>query len=269
MNSMKAKVEYFDENAFDRIYVLTDLHGCARPFVKFYRRINRKYAKDRILLVVLGDSCDRGKDSKKLYDSFMKIDSKKNRKVIHLMGNHEDFFINADEDKRKISAWISNGGLETLCSFDGEIRRLLWKMRKKENFFGKLLDIFSSGKRKEKYKKMLAEKISGYKFKEKIPKYIEYISNFPHIAASQSYIFVHASVNLSKPIEEQDPYEAMWIRGTAWQGITEGKKIFYGHTPQQRYTVNNGCYNLDTGLSYGGPMTVAQIANGEIKVMEF
>ena len=63
------------------IYVLSDLHGHYNIFIKMLEKIN---FSDDDVLYILGDCCDRGPDSLKIYLYIQKFDN------IHLIkGNHE------------------------------------------------------------------------------------------------------------------------------------------------------------------------------------
>ena len=50
------KIEHFNEDDFDKIYVFGDLHGSFELFCKMIEKI--KISKND-LLIILGDSCDR------------------------------------------------------------------------------------------------------------------------------------------------------------------------------------------------------------------
>ncbi|WRK53812.1 metallophosphoesterase [Coprobacillaceae bacterium CR2/5/TPMF4] len=63
------------------IYVLSDIHGHYNVFIKMLEKI--KFSDDDVLYI-LGDCCDRGPDSLKIYLYIQKF------KNIHLIrGNHE------------------------------------------------------------------------------------------------------------------------------------------------------------------------------------
>lgn len=58
------KVDYFKEVDYDKIYVFGDLHGRLDLFDLMVDKIAPTQSD---LLVILGDSCDRGKESIGLY----------------------------------------------------------------------------------------------------------------------------------------------------------------------------------------------------------
>ena len=53
----KKQIKYINENDYNHIFVISDLHGNYELFLKFLKKVNLQ--KDD-LLINLGDSCDRG-----------------------------------------------------------------------------------------------------------------------------------------------------------------------------------------------------------------
>lgn len=64
------KIENFNEDIFDKIYVFGDLHGNYDLFIKMLEKI--KFTKDD-LIVILGDSCDRGNKTANLYYKYKEL----------------------------------------------------------------------------------------------------------------------------------------------------------------------------------------------------
>ena len=95
------------------IYVLSDLHGHYNIFIKMLEKIN---FSDDDVLYILGDCCDRGPDSLKIYLYIQKFDN------IHLIkGNHEimmrDAFKVDDPASSQGRMWAQNGGNKTFHSY--------------------------------------------------------------------------------------------------------------------------------------------------------
>lgn len=101
-----------DWGKYKRIFVLSDIHG---NFELFNRMLKKIMINKEDLLIINGDSIDRGKDSNQIFD---KINSLKNSgvEIIHLIGNHEDMLLNYL--KRKDVSWLFNGGYETIKSYE-------------------------------------------------------------------------------------------------------------------------------------------------------
>ncbi|MEI6855919.1 metallophosphoesterase family protein [Psychrilyobacter sp.] len=107
MNIVKLKMENYD-----RIWIISDIHGYHNLFLKLMDRI-KLTAKD--LLIINGDSCDRGSSSLEMYETIEElIDSGLN--IIHTFGNHENLMVNAIEDG-ELFAWYRNGGRQTIDSY--------------------------------------------------------------------------------------------------------------------------------------------------------
>ena len=95
------------------IYVLSDLHGHYNIFIKMLEKIN--FCKDDVLYI-LGDCCDRGPDSLKIYLYIQKF-----KNIYLIKGNHEimmrDAFKVDDPDSSQRRMWFQNGGNKTCTSY--------------------------------------------------------------------------------------------------------------------------------------------------------
>ena len=238
------KIVEIDEKEYDYICVMTDLHGTFEAFEKAYNELEKIFSREqKVLYLILGDSCDRGEDSFKLYKTYKKINEIKNRKVIHLLGNHEQMLLNSINNREYLNLWLSNGGAETIFSFDKKAKKTYFPLNENNN-----------------YEKLLN---SQYDFSKKFPDYYNYILNFPHIVVSQNYIFVHAGIDFNVSLKEQDKEKLLWRRDY-WQKFNNtGKKVFHGHTPVQKVCGTKNCINLDTGVVFGLKLTIVKIENGK------
>lgn len=238
------KIVEIDEKEYDYICVMTDLHGTFEAFEKAYNELEKTFSREqKVLYLILGDSCDRGEDSFKLYKTYKKINEIKNRKVIHLLGNHEQMLLNSINNREYLNLWLSNGGAETIFSFDKKAKKTYFPLNENNN-----------------YEKLLN---SQYDFSKKFPEYYDYILNFPHIVVSQNYIFVHAGIDFNVSLKEQDKEKLLWRRDY-WQKFNNtGKKVFHGHTPVKKVCGTKNCINLDTGAVFGLKLTIVKIENGK------
>lgn len=238
------KIIEIDEKEYDCICVMTDLHGTYKAFEKVYTELEKTFSfNKKVLYIILGDSCDRGEKSFELYKKFQKINKMKNRKVIHLLGNHEQMLLNSINNREYLNLWLSNGGVETIFSFDKKMKKKFFPITENNNY-EKLLD-------------------TGYNFSKEFPDYYNYILNFPHIVVSQNYIFVHAGIDFNVPLKEQDKEKLLWRRDY-WQKFNNtGKKVFHGHTPVKKVCGTKNCINLDTGVVFGLKLTIVKIENGK------
>ena len=80
------KIEYINENDYNRIFVVSDIHGYYNLFEKLLEKID---LTKNDLLIILGDSCDRGENSIELYLKYIEL-REQGYQVKHIWGNHED-----------------------------------------------------------------------------------------------------------------------------------------------------------------------------------
>jgi len=99
-------------NDYNKIWVTSDIHGYHNLFLDLLDKI--KLEEDD-LLIIDGDSCDRGSSSFKMYEE-IETQQRKGLNIIHTFGNHEDLMVKAVEEGN-IFAWYRNGGRETIRSY--------------------------------------------------------------------------------------------------------------------------------------------------------
>ena len=98
----------------DRIFAISDIHGCFKPFYELV--VNTVILKKSDQLILLGDYIDRGNQSKEVIDFIMDL-HKKGFNVTTLAGNHEVMLIDSYYDRDMMPLWILNNGMSTLESF--------------------------------------------------------------------------------------------------------------------------------------------------------
>jgi serine/threonine protein phosphatase 1 len=106
----------------NRLFAVSDIHGCFRPFYELVVNIIKLTRSDRLIL--LGDYIDRGEQSREVIDFI--IDLQENGFDINaLIGNHEQMLIDSFYEPDLMNLWAMNGGLSTLQSFGiGNIREI-------------------------------------------------------------------------------------------------------------------------------------------------
>ncbi len=107
------KIERINMEEYDKVWVTSDIHGYHNLFLELLDRIK---LDRRDLLIIAGDSCDRGIDSFKMYEEIA-YQQKQGLNIIHTFGNHEDLMVKAVEEG-SIFAWYRNGGRETIRSYN-------------------------------------------------------------------------------------------------------------------------------------------------------
>lgn len=117
--SLILRIEQINEKDFNHIYVLSDIHGYSDLLDKALNTINL-HPDD--LLIVAGDSCDRGHETLSVYESLCGLKDSFN--IIHLLGNHEWMFYNYITEHQGYELWMINGGDKTLDSYEKHFRLL-------------------------------------------------------------------------------------------------------------------------------------------------
>lgn len=97
-----------------RTLVLGDIHGGSKALNQVLDRCNFDRWNDR--LIFLGDVADGWPETRECIDTLLTIPS-----LIHLLGNHDKWFLDAVKSGYLESIWTSQGGMETLASYGGSL----------------------------------------------------------------------------------------------------------------------------------------------------
>lgn len=195
----KIKIEKINENDYNRIFVMSDIHGQYDLFLKMLDRIDLKRED---LLVIIGDICDRGKKSYEIYMKCMKM-RKLGYNLKFILGNHEDMLLEDLKNHYPLR-------YETEYSFYRHSKYFENKDMKdwhEENFL------------------------------EEIEWLVKWLKNCPLIISGNENIFVHAGLDLKKVLEKQEKETVLWTREEFWlmENVEleeyKGKNIYFGHTP--------------------------------------
>ena len=90
---------------------MADIHGGYKAMMQCFDRVSFDREKDE--LIVLGDVCDGWPETKQCVDELLKI-----KNLVYILGNHDLWALNwAKEDEREY-IWISQGGWNTLLSYE-------------------------------------------------------------------------------------------------------------------------------------------------------
>src|SRR5436305_13993371 len=91
---------------------------------------------------------------------------------------------------------------------------------------------------------------------------IEWIQNLPLCHDDGLRFFVHAGIDLARPLDRQRPQTLLWMREpflTDCDFVDCGRFIVHGHTPLVAGTpdLRRRRVNLDTAAVIGGPLSAA------------
>ena len=199
INTNKIKVEKINENDYNRIFIMSDIHGQYDLFLKMLDRIELKRED---LLVIIGDICDRGKKSYEIYMKCMKM-IKLGYNLKFILGNHEDMLLEDLENDYPIRYETEYSVFRNSKYFENKDMKD-WH---EENFL------------------------------EEIEWLVKWLKNCPLIISGNENIFVHAGLDLKKVLEKQEKETVLWTREEFWlmENVEleeyKGKNIYFGHTP--------------------------------------
>ena len=199
----KIKIEKINENDYNKIFVISDLHGQYDLFLKLLEKINLKRED---LLVIMGDICDRGQKSYEIYMKCMKM-IKLGYNLKFILGNHEDMLL---ED------------LENDYPLRYETEFSIYRNSK----------YFNKKSMEEWYEENFFKEIKWL-----VKWLVKWLKNCPLVISGNENIFVHAGLDLQTKLEKQERETVLWTREEFWideESVLEeyrSKNIYFGHTP--------------------------------------
>ena len=228
------KIEKINEDDYERIFLTSDIHGHYSMFEKLLDKI-KLTKKD--LLIILGDSCDRGPKTYELYKKYNDLE-KEGYNIKHLRGNHEDMLIKAMESGDN-DHWYRNGGEKTQKSFYNN----------------------SENRDKLTFEEWLErEGIKSVKW------FVDWLDRIPIMISGKKNLFVHAAFDTTKSEDEQEHRFLIWDRNDFWTNNKTGKAIYFGHTPSKdgkiRHYVND-VHCIDTGSYKNGIIACVELKTGK------
>ena len=216
----RVKVERIDENNYDRIFAISDLHGQYDLFLRLLEKIELKRED---LLLILGDICDRGKKSYEIYMKCMKM-IKLGYNLKFILGNHEDMLLEDFENDYPLN-------------YETE---------------------YSIYKNSKYFEKKNIEKWHKENFPAEVKWLIKWLKDCPLIVCGNENIFVHAGLDLSKDLENQERENVLWTREEFWMDKKntleeyKNKNIYFGHTPNLDGKISkksDKIYDIDCGTA--------------------
>ena len=228
------KIEKINEDDYERIFLTSDIHGHYSMFEELLDKI-KLTKKD--LLIILGDSCDRGPKTYELYKKYYDLE-KEGYNIKHLRGNHEDMLIKAMESGDN-DHWYRNGGEKTQKSFYNN----------------------SESKDTLTFEEWLErEGIKSVKW------FVDWLDRIPIMISGKKNLFVHAAFDTTKGEDEQEHRFLIWDRNDFWTNNKTGKAIYFGHTPSKDGKIKhyvNDVHCIDTGSYKNGIIACVELKTGK------
>lgn len=203
------------------LYAIGDVHGCNRTLQALIEKIGPSSSDE---LILLGDYVDRGPDSKGTIDFVRKLLAE-DLQVTAIKGNHDEMFYDVmySPAPHYYPVWMTNGGIETMKSFEAEVLSEMEPFQKD---------------------------------------YAGFLHDLPLQHSVGSFHFVHAGFNLKTEDVFADKHAMLWIRDWYDEALLAeklpGTKVIHGHTSSPKTLIESQLekdspfLNLDTGCVYKG-----------------
>jgi len=207
-----------------------DIHGSLAKLKELVAGCERVADGAPLTFVFLGDYIDRGADSAGVVGYLMTLHSRLGQRMVALKGNHEAMLLDVFDGACSTQHWKSQGGEATLRSYGATRVEALPEMH--VNWLRSLPLSYDDGRR----------------------------------------FYVHAGINPLRPFDAQEQDDLIWIREPFLSDRRDyGRLIVHGHTPlgTGRPDLRTNRLNLDTGAVFGGPLTAALFASGQINPVSF
>jgi serine/threonine protein phosphatase 1 len=223
--------------AMSKTYAIADLHGRFDLLEMALAKI-ADHAELPATVVALGDYVDRGPDSRQVIERLMGGLGGEGWRLICLKGNHEDIMLQTCRGVvPDCDWWLTNGGGVTLTSY-GQNE-------------GDEADVTV------------------------IPdEHLRWIERLPSMHVDEHHIFVHAGVDPSFSLDEQDSQEVIWkIYGDRDEGGHGQRHVVHGHHQHADGPIlKKNRTNLDTFAWYTGRLVIGVFADdtpgGPLEVLE-
>ena len=200
-----------------RLLAIGDIHGC---HIAFDTLLDHLAIMPSDTVVVVGDVIDRGPGTRQVIDRLLEL--RERCRLIFLLGNHEEMFLDSLTVEEVREPWLSFGGLETLISY---------------------------GEHAEDTGELPADHIAFLRTG------LDYFD-------TETTIFVHASLEPRRPVAEQTAEWLRWAKLTKQeQPLPSGQRVICGHTAQKdgRVWVGNGWVCIDTFACGSGWLTCLDV----------
>jgi len=177
-----------------RILSIADIHG---EFDRFIALLNKvKFNPNEDQLILQGDYVDRGDQN---IDCLMKVIELQKQGAIVLGGNHEEFLKEGLNELLFGQSQKTYGGLELWVGYNGGVKT-----------YNELKNLNN----------------------EQLNKIFKFICRLPNFVQWKEFIFVHAGVDSTKPLEKNDKDDFIWSREQfIWCPAYKDQIVIFGHTP--------------------------------------
>jgi len=228
-----------------RVYAVGDIHGRLDLLRALHEQIVADAAElpdTAKTLVYLGDYVDRGPRSCEVVELLIE-EPLAGFDLVHLKGNHEDMMLEF-LDAPTNAGWLLNGGDATLVSYGVDFPSLV---------------LLPSD----------LAKISAELNEALPPSHRAFLDDLSLCHEEGDYLFVHAGVRPGVQIDEQEPFDFMWIRLPFLKATEDfGKRIVHGHTIGAVPDVRANRIGIDTGAYHTGCLTCLVLEGTDVRFLQ-
>lgn len=194
-------------------YAIPDIHGRIDLLDAAIERIIEHSSGRPSTVVTLGDYVDRGPSSRQVIERLMSWKSD-NLRIVSLKGNHEAMMWETCNKLGELNWWTQNGGDLTLASYG---------QTPQENPDPAIVP----------------------------PAHLDWIANLLLMHVDRHRVFVHAAIDSTIPLHQQNEQTLLWKRYPAGHSLGHGHRhVVHGHHANPKAPiVTNGRTNLD-GLAW-------------------
>ncbi len=218
-----------------RLYAIGDIHGRDDLLERLLQAILRDAASAaagmRRVLLYVGDYVDRGLASRQVIERLL-APPPEPFETVHLLGNHEEAFLDFLAGEPVAFDWFRYGGLETLYSYEVPVTRQP----------GHPIDV-------EEMRRRALEAVPAA--------HVAFLQACKLWHVEGDYAFVHAGVRPGIPLEQQRRQDLLWIRDEFLSSTRDhgSKIVVHGHTICRQPEVRANRINIDTGAYASGRLT--------------
>jgi serine/threonine protein phosphatase 1 len=222
-----------------RVYAVGDVHGCLDQLTAIHSAIAQDLAARPIQgpwLIHLGDYVDRGPDTAGVVAHLVEADPPGGISAVNLIGNHEELMLAAIDTATDaaVQTWMMNGGANSLHSWG-----------------------ISLGTDPTTWASRLP------------PTHLAFLRGLTLHRALGGYLFVHAGLRPSVPLDRQSRHDQLWIREPFLSSAADlGCVVVHGHTPRARPEIRRNRIGIDTGAVMGGVLTCAVLEEDRVGFLQ-
>jgi diadenosine tetraphosphatase ApaH/serine/threonine PP2A family protein phosphatase len=221
------------------VYCIGDIHGHDDLLREMAERVAvdlKTRSREHAVTVFLGDYIDRGPKSKAVVERL--ATGEWPTSIMTLTGNHEEFLLTFLEEPGFLEFWRSQGGLETLHSYEVDVGPALG---------GRDFEAVQA------------------QFTDRFPKHHRHFLEALKVSATiGDYFFCHAGVRPGVALDRQDRDDLLNIREPFLSSAAEhGKLVVHGHTPAMAPEFRRNRIGIDTGAYATGRLTCLVLEKDE------